>query len=271
MLDRIVVPVDGPEVSEAILPALPRVIGHGETEIFLLKAERPLLVGPSMIPAGVADAGEGYFDALIPRFFKDPSRVHVIQRRGTPAEAILEAVKSTDASLVAMATHGRRGFSRFVFGSVTESVLHDCPVPLLTIRGDGEPRDVRTILMPVDESTDWKAAAAFAAEIARRHDAQVVALRASAPQGREEAEARVHEICGELVAAGVVAYAFVEDLPAGKAILEAASAHEVDLIVLSSRPGGVAEEVLREARVPMLAVPAAYSTAWVPPELAERD
>jgi hypothetical protein len=140
---------------------------------------------------------------------------------------------------------------------------------VLSARTDEEPRDIRSILLPVDESLDWKAGAVGAAEIARRHAAQVVVLRACAPDGREAAERSAHEICGELVAAGVVACALVEDGP--PAILEAAAAREVDLIVRTEREReglrspGAADDVHLGARVPVLTVPEALAGAWTPP------
>jgi len=49
-----------------------------------------------------------------------------------PAHAILQA--SENADLVVMATHGRKGIDRVVFGSVTEGVLRRAKVPSLIIR-----------------------------------------------------------------------------------------------------------------------------------------
>jgi nucleotide-binding universal stress UspA family protein len=53
---------------------------------------------------------------------------------GDPAERILELSRSHRADVIAMATHGRRGLSRLLFGSVTEAVLRRSPVPLLVVR-----------------------------------------------------------------------------------------------------------------------------------------
>jgi hypothetical protein len=48
-----------------------------------------------------------------------------------------------------MGTHGRSGFNRWMLGSVTERILRESPVPLLTVRG--APRgQVRRILSPID-------------------------------------------------------------------------------------------------------------------------
>ncbi len=53
---------------------------------------------------------------------------------GSPAAIILRTEKSAGADLVVMATHGRRGFSRFFLGSVAELVLRESICPVLTVR-----------------------------------------------------------------------------------------------------------------------------------------
>jgi nucleotide-binding universal stress UspA family protein len=55
-------------------------------------------------------------------------------RRGRPAEEILAAAKESGAELIAMATHGRTGIGRLLFGSVAETVLRHAPVPVFMIR-----------------------------------------------------------------------------------------------------------------------------------------
>lgn len=268
MFDRIVVPFDGPDVLESILPVLSRVIGPRDVETILLKLERP---APS---SGHAEPDSERDDDIVRRYLRDASQVKRIRGKGPPVEETLAAVESHQASLVAMTRHGRQGLSGLLFGSVTERVIRACPAPVLAVHaGDVEPRDIHTLLLPIDESLDWKASAACAAEVARRHDASVVLLRATSSARREDAERQVHELCGDLVAAGVVTYAFVEEGPPAELILKAGAEHEADMIVMAThsrrgqsklRLGGVAEEVLRDARVPVMAVPAALSTAWVP-------
>lgn len=55
-----------------------------------------------------------------------------------PAEAIIEAEKEVNADLVAMATHGRSGISRFALGSVAEKVMRGGGVPVLMVRSGEE-------------------------------------------------------------------------------------------------------------------------------------
>ena len=51
---------------------------------------------------------------------------------GEPVEGILRL--ATEADLVVLSTHGRRGLDRALLGSVAEEVLRRCPVPVLTAR-----------------------------------------------------------------------------------------------------------------------------------------
>ena len=50
------------------------------------------------------------------------------------AEHIIKAEEEYNIDLVAMSTHGRRGISRWTFGSVTEKVLRSGNVPVLVVR-----------------------------------------------------------------------------------------------------------------------------------------
>jgi nucleotide-binding universal stress UspA family protein len=52
---------------------------------------------------------------------------------GRPAEMIVDYALSQGADLIAMATHGRGGFRRRFFGSVTEKVLRTTDLPILLI------------------------------------------------------------------------------------------------------------------------------------------
>ena len=58
----------------------------------------------------------------------------VLIENAVPAEAIIETAKTRDCSLIAMASHGRRGLGRLFLGSVTSEVLANSPVPVLVVR-----------------------------------------------------------------------------------------------------------------------------------------
>lgn len=52
---------------------------------------------------------------------------------GSPAVKILELVKTEGINLIIMATHGRKGLERTIFGSVADKIVQGAPCPVLTI------------------------------------------------------------------------------------------------------------------------------------------
>ena len=57
-----------------------------------------------------------------------------LEENSSPEDAILKA--QVDADLIVIGTHGRRGFNRFVFGSVAEAVIRRANTPCLIVRSE---------------------------------------------------------------------------------------------------------------------------------------
>jgi nucleotide-binding universal stress UspA family protein len=57
-----------------------------------------------------------------------------ILREGDPAQSILEGAREVGATMIVMGTHGRRGLSRALVGSVAEKVVRESEIPVLTVR-----------------------------------------------------------------------------------------------------------------------------------------
>lgn len=98
--------------------------------------------------------------------------------RGTPTRQIRQYADDHDTDLIAMGTHGLRGFARFVLGSVAESVVRNATQPVLTTRASATPREPTydDVLLPTDGSDHAERVADHAFDIAARHDATVHAL-----------------------------------------------------------------------------------------------
>jgi universal stress protein A len=62
-------------------------------------------------------------------------QVHVIS--GTPDDDVVRMAHELNADLVVMATHGRKGLSHFILGSVAERVMREADCPVVTIRTKG--------------------------------------------------------------------------------------------------------------------------------------
>jgi len=159
--ETILVPLDGSSLAELALPhaeMLARARPHSPGRIALVRVieEDDSEVEASEYLAEIAER-------LRARGVATQSAV----ARGKPADAILAEVGRRRANAVVMATHGRSGLGRWVYGSVAESVLARAAVPVLLARAWAPtvPRvdAVRRVLVPLDGSTLAEAALPFAA------------------------------------------------------------------------------------------------------------
>ena len=143
MYERMLVSLDGSVASEAILPFAEQVAGPLDAEIVLFRVLEPPspielvasagVVSPDMFTLRDIEA-KRYLSEIEHRLAKKGLRVRTRVTFGSPAEEILAAARSISADLIAMATRGRSGVGRALFGSVAESVLRASPVPVLLIR-----------------------------------------------------------------------------------------------------------------------------------------
>lgn len=69
-------------------------------------------------------------------------KCEAILKAGTAAVEIVSVAGQVGADLIVMGTHGRRGVSRLMLGSVAERVVRTSPVPVLTVSADEVPRPV---------------------------------------------------------------------------------------------------------------------------------
>jgi hypothetical protein len=56
-----------------------------------------------------------------------------VVREGEPHEAIIKQAKEQNADLIVMGSHGRKGISRILMGSVTEKTIGYAECPVLVV------------------------------------------------------------------------------------------------------------------------------------------
>ena len=59
--------------------------------------------------------------------------IDVVAVEGAPADAIVRHAREHGSGLIVLGTHGRRGLSHALLGSVAEEVVRTAPCPVLTI------------------------------------------------------------------------------------------------------------------------------------------
>jgi nucleotide-binding universal stress UspA family protein len=153
-LKHVLVPLDGtPLAEQALEPAL-KVGALTGARFTLLRVVKPAVlpqyVGEGSTVAGLHDSvlqdlrarqrrleeeARAYLDAVADRLRQRgvPVQTRVVVEE-SPALGILGEIQEHGADLVALATHGRRGLSRLLLGSVADKVLRGASVPVLLHR-----------------------------------------------------------------------------------------------------------------------------------------
>jgi nucleotide-binding universal stress UspA family protein len=101
---------------------------------------------------------------------------------GRPAAEILRLAADTHADVIVMSTHGATGVRKMMFGSVTEHVLRETPIPVLvTPASDPGPasldewkQTLHTVLVPVDLSAWTPQQVAVARGLAEALETEIV-------------------------------------------------------------------------------------------------
>ncbi len=271
MIEKIVVPLDGSVMAEAVLPHVRRLLRLEDAEAVFVRAENPAPV-ENYVPVAEAAlaAAREYAAGIQDHFVREGAKAKSVARLGAPASVILEVVREEKATLVAMATHGRTGLKRILFGSVAEQILRKSPVPVLAVRPFWSyevvqpDRGIRNILVPLDGSATSRAVLPRVAEFAALFGARAILLHALGErEGREGATGYLKDAAAELRRSNVESISIVDTAEPAKLIQDAVRAHEADLVAMTTHgrsgvsrmiTGSVAEEVLRETNVPMLVV-----------------
>jgi len=81
-----------------------------------------------------ASSAKKALDKLCVSVQEDCKGIETITLRGIPYEEILKFAPAKKTDLIVMATHGRKGLDRVLFGSTAERVVRNSSCPVLTIR-----------------------------------------------------------------------------------------------------------------------------------------
>ncbi len=141
MYKKILVPLDGSPLSEAVLPHVQALAKSEDAEIVLLRVavtpdpdffHRDEGEGRQITDAIVKEALD-YMDAEIQKLKKQGAKVTGITRDGAIPDTIMEVAEETHADVIAMSTHARAGFDRLLKGSIAEEVVRDSHIPVMLI------------------------------------------------------------------------------------------------------------------------------------------
>jgi nucleotide-binding universal stress UspA family protein len=284
MIETILVPLDGSELAEQVLPYAKMLAAKTEAELVLLSAVVPVQtwLGASSTRARwkeEAAKATSYLESVRQQI-SAAGKVRTKVMWGTAADCIRDTADTEGADLIAMTTHGRSGLPRLVMGSVAGEVLHTTLQPVLLVRaGQEQPQrgvDINRILVPVDGSPQSESVLPYIESLAQRLDADLIlervvtppVVRRGLPVGLdliEDAAAGVYlDKLGETIKRrGIKVQEEVSVGYPAQAILDAADRYSADLVAMSSHSrsavgrwlmGSTADAVVRQAHRPCLVV-----------------
>lgn len=208
-----------------------------------------------------------------------------IVRHGSTVGEISALAKARDLDLVLISTHGRTGFSRAVYGSMAERILHHAPCPILIVREDenefveDSPAleiHLHRILVPLDFTECSRKALKYAEALAWKFNATLHCVHLLEPEkplivvetesfrkaGEDGAGAKM---AAELKAIDPALHVETTIQPGDPhcKIVELAGERQINLIILGEHSrsgtrrflmGSTIDEVLKHARCPTLVV-----------------
>jgi nucleotide-binding universal stress UspA family protein len=144
-LQKILVPLDGSELAEAILGSAVSLARLWNSELRLVQVVHPIALGmgtalslPSFqqeLTDGGRQAAQMYLDKVA-----EVLKAQGLKASGTAvigglaAGSILRLARTEEADAIAIATHGRGGVRRFLLGSVADKLVRGAEIPILVHR-----------------------------------------------------------------------------------------------------------------------------------------
>jgi nucleotide-binding universal stress UspA family protein len=287
-IKSIMVPVDFSDTSK-------KALNYGLSLALQFNAR---LVLAHITPFTTRGAEEVQLRDLIPIDCRDALDFEIVVKSGEVRNEILEIVNEQEIDLVVMGTHGRPYFERLLLGSVTERMLRQLHIPVLTVSHLDPDKEIvkpgtvpfEQILYATDLAEGSEAGLELSVRLARGLDARLTVAHVIQPfdavfRGMEsaaylpevvaEARAQVGEKLARSIARASdgsvpITTAVVEGIPY-EAISRVAADVKADLIVINLQGkgmlerallGSTAERVIRTAAVPVLSLPLPATYAW---------
>lgn len=77
---------------------------------------------------------QSYLQQIVNKLKSKGLRAHAKILTGKAADSLVDYINNSGFDLLIMATHGRSGISRWIWGSVAEKILRSSLIPILVIR-----------------------------------------------------------------------------------------------------------------------------------------
>jgi nucleotide-binding universal stress UspA family protein len=145
MYNKILVPLDGSELAECVLPHVESIAkGSNTNNIIFIRVVEPVVLPVAdgeyfssnvwtQIESQEKATAVNYLNDIVNRVQYEGINVEAKVILGRVAESIIDYAVKNDIDLIIIATHGRSGVNRWLRGSVANRILHAVRSPILII------------------------------------------------------------------------------------------------------------------------------------------
>ncbi|HEX7364687.1 MAG TPA: universal stress protein [Dehalococcoidia bacterium] len=145
MYRRILVPLDGSKLAECVMPHIEAIAKLSRATVELVYVIEPVeLPTRGGIALSIDDLeqieshskhdAQSYLQQIVNKLKSKGLRAHAKILTGKAADSLVDYINNSGFDLLIMATHGRSGISRWIWGSVAEKILRSSLIPILVIR-----------------------------------------------------------------------------------------------------------------------------------------
>ncbi len=191
MFNRILVPLDGSELSESALPYAEELAGAFNSELELLSVCEPEQSEYrhmyQLYLQKIAEKARNHIKTYPDRDTSLSTSVKTVVLDGDPAAQIIDYIEKNDFNLVIMASHGRSGIMPWAMGSIATRIAERVDRPVLFIRAGatrpktGKGEIFNKILTPLDGSAAGEAILPYIKALATQFDTEITLLQTIEP------------------------------------------------------------------------------------------
>jgi nucleotide-binding universal stress UspA family protein len=149
MYKRVMVPLDGSELAECVLPHVVAFLeGFKLSDVRLVRVVEPVMLShPEVYHSESLQTAEQeerrkssakkYLDLVMTRLKHEGTALRAEVLFGRVTESLIDYAEKNHVDLILIATHGHSGVTRWVRGSVADKILHAANAPVFMIRAPG--------------------------------------------------------------------------------------------------------------------------------------
>jgi nucleotide-binding universal stress UspA family protein len=205
-------------------------------------------------------------DAHMNKLGESSTISHII-KKGKVFNEIVGQAQAFQDSLIITSTHGASGFEELFMGSNTYKIVCATNKPVITIRQEPIPKDIKKIILPIDIVVESRQKVMFTALIAQLFDAEIHVVTVSTSKSKKinnRLNAYSQQVCNHLKSSEIqykTAATFGRHLI--NQVLEYAENEKADLISIINESGdsltdliinGEAQQMISKSPIPVLVI-----------------